>query len=83
MMSGDFNELQSHFEKMMQMQDMKTLKAEMQKHHDMMIRMRNNLNKQHSMFQNVMSMMHSTGMYGMMGADSTESGSTSPHALMH
>jgi len=83
MMSNDFSRLKSHFEEMMQIKDMKTLKAEMQKHHDMLNRMYDNMSKQHSMFLNMMSMMNSAGMNGMMGTNSTESGSTGPHAHTH
>ncbi len=80
MMSNNFDDLQSHFEKMMKMDDMSALKAEMRKHHDMMIQMHQSMKEQRSMCQNMMSMMHSGGM---MGTDSTESGSSAQHGHNH
>ena len=76
MMSDEFDKLQSHFDKMMQIQDMKTLKAEMQKHQELMNQMHESMGKQHSMIQNMMSMMHSGRMNRMMGmnTDKTETG---------
>jgi len=59
MMSRDFDKLQSSFDAMMQIKDMKTLKVEMQKYHEMMQQMRNQMIKLQDMHQNMMSMMHS------------------------
>ncbi len=80
MMSNDFGKLQSHFEKMMKIQDMKTLKGEMQKHYDMMMTMQSHMDGQHQMCQNMMSMMRSGGMHGMMGTDSAASESGGQHS---
>ncbi len=83
MMSNDFDKLKSHFEKMMKMDDMNALKDEMQKHHDMMTQMHESMSEQRSMCQNVMSMMHSGCMHGMMGSDSTQSESSGQHDHNH
>ncbi|MDX9857614.1 MAG: hypothetical protein RBT76_07485 [candidate division Zixibacteria bacterium] len=83
MMSSEFDDLQSHFEKMMKMDDMKALKAEMQKHHDMMTQMHENMSEQRSMCQNMMSLTHSGGMPGMMGADSAKSEADGQHNHDH
>jgi hypothetical protein len=81
MMTSDFGELETHFEKMMQIQDMKTLKAEMQKHHDMMMTMQSRMNGQRQMCQNMMSMMSSMhsggmGMHTMMGGSTAATASS-------
>jgi hypothetical protein len=79
MMSGNFSKLESHFQQMMKIQDMKTLKAEMQKHYDMMKSMHAYMNNQRGMYQNMMSMMssnHSHGMHAMTMSDSTQSATT-------
>jgi len=73
MMSSDFDKLQTHFEKMMQMNDMKALKTEMAKHRDMMNNMQGDINGQNNMCQNMMSMMHSGGTNGMMGMNTNDS----------
>ena len=75
MMSHDLDDLQTHFEKMMMMDDMEALKAEMQKHHDMMTKMHDNMSEQRTMCENMRSMMHSARMHGMGDADSTKSDS--------
>jgi hypothetical protein len=72
MMSNDFDKLQSHFDKMMKIDDMKSLKAEMQKHHDMMVQMHQSMNREGNMVQNMMSMMHSGHMQGMMDPDANQ-----------
>lgn len=77
-MTADFDKLQSHFEKMMKLDDMTALKAEMQKHHDMMMTMRSQMRDQQQSCQNMMSMktsMPSGGMHAMMS--SAASGSAS------
>ncbi len=85
MMSGNFDKLESHFRQMMQIQDMKTLKAEMQKHYEMMQQMHSYMNNQQGMYQNMMSMMSSGqqrgmhGMHAMMSTDSTQSATKSQH----
>jgi len=83
MMSSDFEKLQSHFDKMMKMDDMKALKVEMQKHHDMMTQMHESMNEQRSMCQNMMSMMHSGDMHGSMGSDSTKAETGDQHSHNH
>lgn len=78
MMSSDFEKLQSHFDKMMKMDDMKALKAEMQKHHEMMAEMQQSMMKQQHMDQRMMSMMQNGNMHGMMGMNA-KSGDKSEH----
>ena len=64
---GDFDKLQQHFNKMMQITDMKTLKTEMQKHQEMMTSMHKDMVRQEDMFKNMMSSMHSyNDMHEMM-----------------
>jgi hypothetical protein len=70
MMSSEFNNLEEHFNKMMKMDDMNALKAEMKKHQKMMQSMHQGMNTQENMCQNVMSMMHSGNEQGMMGMNS-------------
>lgn len=72
MMSNEFSKLKDHFDSMMQINDMKTLKYEMKKHQDMMNDMRQGMMQQKSMCQNMMSMMGTGGMHGMMGMSATE-----------
>jgi hypothetical protein len=69
MMTSDFDSLQQHFNSMMQINDMGALKSEMKKHRKMMQTMHDTMTEQKGMFQNMMSMMHSGGMQGMMGMD--------------
>jgi len=78
MMSGDFDKLETHFQQMMKMQDMTALKEEMQKHYAMMQKMREGMNRQEGMFQNMMAMMQADGMQMMHGMkDSKPMGSVS------
>lgn len=64
---SDFEKLEEHFNKMMQITDMDVLKAEMKKHQNMMTDMHKNMIKQKGMFKNMMSSMQKTSMHGMMG----------------
>ena len=64
---SDFDKLQQHFNKMMQITDMKALKVEMKKHQEMMTSMHKDMVMQEDMFKNMMSSMHSySDMHGMM-----------------
>jgi len=84
MMTGDFDKLESHFNKMMQIQDMATLKAEMQKHQALLNQMRTDMNQRQNMFKQMMSMLHSNGNnYGMMGQSLPQSATASTHASNH
>lgn len=67
MLSSDFDKLEAHFNRMMQIKDSDKLRVEMQKHHDMMTEMHNVINQRQGMYRNMMSAMHSGGMSGMMG----------------
>jgi hypothetical protein len=81
-MSGDFSKLESHFQQMMKIQDMKELKAEMQKHYNMMQSMHSFMSNQEGMYQNMTSMMsstHSPGMHAMKTTDSTQSAAAGRH----
>lgn len=83
MMSGDFQNLETHFNKMMQIQDMSELKAEMKKHQEMMQNMHESADQQWAMCQNMMSMMHTAGMQGSMGTDSSSSDLSVPDSHDH
>ncbi len=64
-MSDNFDKLQTHFESMMQIDDINTLKAEMKNHQEMMQSMRDNMSEHQAM---CMKMMGSDGkMDGKMG----------------
>jgi len=78
MMSNDFDRLEQHLNKMMKMDNMKALKAEMQKHHEMMAEMQQSMMKQQHMDQRMMSMMQNGNMHGMMGMNA-KSGDKSEH----
>lgn len=80
MMSNDFGELESHFEKMMQMDDMGELRSEMQKHHEMMQGMHKNMMEQQEYCQEMRTIMHSESMQGMMDTGSSESGESDHHS---
>jgi len=73
-MTGNFDKLESHFEKMMQMDDMTALKKEMRKHYDMMQEMHQNMTRQQNVWHTMMSMMHSDYQRGMMGQNDEGSG---------
>lgn len=75
MMSKDFDELESHFEKMMQIDDVDELKAEMQRHHEMMRGMHGNMMERQQMCQRMNSTTKSSscGMHGMMGCSAMKS----------
>lgn len=83
MMSGDFDRLQVHFNKMMQINDIKKLKAEMKKHQDLMQSMHLAIMKQKSMYQNMMSMMNSGEMDKVMQMHSQESESSAEYSHNH
>jgi TolA-binding protein len=65
--SSDFDQLQSHFDMMMQMQDMKGLKDEMQKHQEMMKKLGVDINQQQGTWQRMMAGAQSGGTPPMMG----------------
>ncbi len=76
MMSDSFGELEEHFDTMMKMDNIAKLKREMQKHHEMMSSMQNQMSEHQGMCQKMMSMMGSGGMHGqMMGEKSGEASS--------
>lgn len=82
MMSQEFDKLQQHIDRMMKMDDMSKLKAEMKRHHEMMSSMHQKMSKQMNMCQNMMSMMPSGGMkngMNMMGNSSDTAGGSSSH----
>jgi len=66
MMSNNFDKLQEHFDAMIQMDDINTLKAEMKKHQEMMQVMRDNMSEHQTMCMN---MMDSDGKMGKMGCN--------------
>lgn len=65
------------------MQDIDALKAEMQKHQEMMNDMHNDVMSQQTMCQNAMSMMQSEGTKGETEPGSEESGTMNPHGHNH
>lgn len=75
MMTNQFDKLESHFNKMMMMNDITALKAEMQKHQEMMKAMHKAMMKQGNMYEHMMTMMHSGDMMNnnMMGMKSDKS----------
>jgi regulator of replication initiation timing len=82
MMSDDFSNLESHFEKMMKENDITVLKAEMQKHYAMMQSMHKQMAKHGDMCKSMMSNMGSGDMKSscaMMGKKSDESGGGHGH----
>lgn len=81
MMAGDFDELTRHFDQMMQIDDLKTLKAKMSEHQEMMAEMQQDMKAQKKVCQHMMSMMHSGDTQGMMGMNCAgQSGSGCQHS---
>jgi hypothetical protein len=66
MMSQSFGKLEDHFNSMMKINNMAELKKEMQKHHDMMASMRDQMSQNWQTCSQMMSMMGSGGMQGNM-----------------
>jgi peptidoglycan hydrolase CwlO-like protein len=72
---SDFDKLQDHFNAMMQITDMATLKAEMEKHQAMMKEIHDNMVREEGMFKNMMSAIQTSGTPGVTGkAKTTNSG---------
>ncbi len=67
MMSQDYNRLDKEYQNMMKMDDMSKLKTEMEKYHQNMMLMRNDMMQEHDVCQMMTSMMQSGGMNGMNG----------------
>lgn len=57
MMSDNFDSLMTHFDRMMQIDDLAELKSEMQRHRDMMGAMHGDISEQRNMCEEMMSMM--------------------------
>ncbi len=77
-MTDNFDQLESHLQTMMQINDMPTLKKEMQKQYDMMQRMHKRMMQQRNVWHNMMSMMYPEdppGTQGQSGQKSDQSGS--------
>ncbi|HDL02178.1 MAG TPA: hypothetical protein ENH23_08110 [candidate division Zixibacteria bacterium] len=53
-MSNNFDKLKTHFDSMMQIDDINTLKAEMKKHQEMLQTMRDNMSEHQTMCMNMM-----------------------------
>jgi len=66
MMSDSFGKLEDHFNSMMKMDNMAQLKKEMQKHHDMMSSMQQQMTDSRQVCSQMMSMMGSGNMQGNM-----------------
>jgi len=56
-MTKDFADIHKHFAEMMQIDDMKKLKEEMQKHNDLMVALHKKMSDQQEKCQEMMSMM--------------------------
>ena len=69
--SEDFDKLQAHFDKMMEIQNMNDLRVEMQRHYDMLQKMQEDMNRQRTMYHNMMTTMYPDQMHGMLTSDST------------
>ncbi len=83
-MSDNFGDLKEHFNTMMNMDNMAKLKMEMQKHHEMMSSMHNQMSEHQGMCQKMMSMMGSGGMQGhMMGEKSGKASKPDDHGHNH
>jgi|GEM_PF-2115379 len=81
MMSQDFDNLGKHLDKMMKMDDIAMLKAEMKNHHEMMQSMHERMSKHMDMCQHMMSMSESGDMHGgMMDKQAVNSPDTSEHS---
>jgi hypothetical protein len=83
MMLKDFDQLQEHFDKMMQMNDMDALKSEMKKHQEMMLALHEKLSKHQSMCQNMMSMMQSGSKQGTGGTQEKQPKEKGQHSQSH
>lgn len=81
-MSTSFDNLESHLKSMMKINDLKTLKAELQKQYEMMQSMRNNMMQQ-QMWQNMTSFMNSSCTHGMMGMNPQGSQTEEPRSGNH
>jgi hypothetical protein len=76
MVNNDFEKLQKHFQSMMQMTDMNSLKAEMEKHQQMMQNMQQNMMQQEKLCRNMASLMGSQNMQGSQEMGNNTSGSS-------
>jgi hypothetical protein len=73
MMSQDFEKLDRQFQNMMKIDDMSMLKKEMEKYHQNMMLMRDDMTQEHDVCQMMTSMMESGGTNGMNGTRGSDS----------